>query len=294
MRQTRQVRVPGPRVWDEVMPFAIFLVAALTAASPQPTVGPSPSPQRMLGLIRAAFRAHRPPPPFVTYTLVRTQKTEQGYPDYVESYTYHIWTRTSDRASLGRRVYRGAYRGDPEFQRPAFNESRDPGPPTADVFEPAPLHSHPVEFVPTPEPVETGLRQIGSVSSIGEFDYHVVTAVPDRDMVHLILEPIRDPDRNRLREIWADAKTYELRKLIATDKLFVDRGPVYGVMFTITMGMLDGRPVVTDLHGTVGDGYVGDGQIVDYQFRDIAFPATLPDWYFDPHTYGQHAASLPI
>jgi hypothetical protein len=118
--------------------------------------------------------------------------------------------------------------------------------------------------------------------------------VPDRDMVHLILEPIRDPDRNRLREIWADAKTYELRKLIATDKLFVDRGPVYGVMFTITMGMLDGRPVVTDLHGTVGDGYVGDGQIVDYQFRDIAFPATLPDWYFDPHTYGQHAASLPI
>ncbi len=85
-------------------------------------------------MIRSAFRAHRPPPPYVTYTLERVQKIEQGYPDYVNSYTYHLWCRSADRACLARKVFRDTYRGDPEFQRPAFNEDRDPGPPTADLF----------------------------------------------------------------------------------------------------------------------------------------------------------------
>jgi hypothetical protein len=276
------------------MPFPFILAAALAGATPQPSAEPTPTPQKVLALIRATFRTHRPPPPFVQYTLTRTQKTEQGYPDYVESYTYHIWERNSDRAAMGRRVYRGAYRGDPEFQRPAFNSDRDPGPPTADVFEPAPVHPQPIEFVPTPEPAATPLRVIGSVSTVGEFDYHVVSLDYQRDMVHLILEPVRDPERNRIREIWADAKTYEMRKLIATDKLFVEHGPVYGVMFTLTMGNLDGIPVVTDIHGTVGDGYVGDGQIVDYAFRDITFPKDLPDWYFNARQFAQHTPQLPI
>jgi hypothetical protein len=38
------------------------------------------------------------------------------------------------------------------------------------------------------------------------------------------LTPIRDPDRNRLRELFADKATYELRKVVAVDKLFVDAG----------------------------------------------------------------------
>ena len=29
----------------------------------------------------------------------------------------------------------------------------------------------------------------------------------------------------------------------------------------------------------VGDGYNDDGREVDFYFRDISFPATLPDWY---------------
>ena len=133
----------------------------------------SPSPQRMLGLIRAKFRSHRPPPPYETYTLVRFQLTDHGDTDYVESYTYHVWERNFDRAALGRKVFRDFARGPLEFQRPAFNEARDPGPPTADVFESAPLHPHPVEFVPTPEPSGTAPPEIGAVTTIGEFDYVV-------------------------------------------------------------------------------------------------------------------------
>jgi hypothetical protein len=279
------------------MPMVLaFLLGAALAATPAPAPEPTatpPSPERVLGYVRAAFRAHRPPPPFVTYTLVRAQKTEQGYPDYVESYTYHIYCRTSDRASLARRVYRDTYRGDPEFQRPAFNEERDPGPPTADLFEPAPIKSHPISFVPTPEPTREELRQIGTVKTIGEFDYKVVAMERTDEQIHLSIVPTRDVLRNRLRELWVDAKTYELQKVVATDRLFVQNGPIYGVTFTITLKMLQGFPIVTDIHGVIGDNYHGDGETVDFQFRDVAFPATLPDWYFDARAYGQHLAEMP-
>jgi len=259
-------------------------------AAPVPIGGePSPTPQRVLGLIRAQFRSHRPPPPFETYTLVRSQKATNGFPDLAESYTVHIWVRNSDRAALTRYVYRDDYRGPLTFDRPAFNEARDPGPPTADVFEPAPARPHPVSDAYTPEPNYTPLPVIGGVKAIVESDYHVDSLEVEGDQVHLHITPIRDIERNRLREIFADRKTLEIRKLIATDKLFVEQGAVYPVIFTITMGVVQGHPVVTDLHGVVGGGYNGDGQEVDYKFTDIAFPKALPDWYFNPRTYAQHA-----
>jgi hypothetical protein len=274
--------------------LSTLLLALLASAAPLPSPSPALGPERILGLIRATFRAHRPPPPYVTYTLTRAQLTDQGFPDYVESYTYHIWCRSSDRAALARKVFRDTARGPLEFQRPAFNEPRDPGPPTADLFEPAPLHPHPLEFVPTPEPAQTTLPTIATVIRVGEFDYRVVALKDEGPMLHLTIEPTRDPERNRLREIWADAKTYELRKLVATDKLFVEHDRVYGVTFTIALGTLQGYPVVTDIHGKVGDNYSGDGEDVDFHFRDVAFPASLPAWYFDPHAYGAHQSDAPL
>ncbi len=268
--------------------LALVMLAAAVAV-PTPTAAPTPTPQRVLGLIRAQFRSHRPPPPYETYTLVRSQKATNGFPDFANSYTKHIWVRNVDRAALTRMVFRDEARGDLVFDRPAFNEARDPGPPTADVFEPAPARPHPIEEVPTPEPNYTPLPVIGGVRTIIESDYKVETLEVEGDQLHLHIYPIRDIERNRLREVFCDRKTYELRKLIATDKLFLDKGPVYPVTFTITMGVVQGVPVVTDIHGVVGGGYNDDGKDVDYQFRDITFPKALPDWYFNPRQYAQHA-----
>ena len=272
-----------------LMPAPVQVAAAPAAAAPTAAAEPSPTPQRMLGLIRAQFRSHRPPPPFETYTLVRAQKATNGYPDLAESYTVHVWVRNSDRAALTRFVYRDEARGPLTFDRPAFNEARDPGPPTADVFEPAPARPHPVSEAYTPEPSYTPLPVIGGVRALIESDYHVDALAVEGDEVHLSITPIRDVDRNRLREVYADKKTLELRKLIATDKLFVQKGPVYPVTFTITMGVVRGIPVVTDIHGVVGGGYNDDGKDVDYKFTDITFPKSIPDWYFNPRTYAEHS-----
>jgi hypothetical protein len=276
---------------------SVILAAALALAAPpsaKPTPAPvaeaepTPSPQRYLGLIRAQFRTHRPPPAFETYTVTRAQKATNGYPDFANSYTRHIWVRNADRAALTRFVYRDDARGPLSFDRPAFNEARDPGPPTFDVFEPAPARPHPVSEVPTPEPHYTPLPVIGGVRTIIESDYRVDALAIEGDEMHLTIYPIRDVERNRLREVYVDRKTLELHKLIATDKLFVERGPVYPVTFTITMGIVDGVPVVTEIHGVVGGGYNDDGKDVDFRFTDITFPKSLPEWYFDARTYASH------
>ena len=95
---------------------------------PTATPIPLPSPDRLLYQIRRQFRSHRPPPPYVTYTLVRKQTLDDGYPDLLNSYTYHIWCRTYDRAALGRRVYHGSARGTLEFLRPVLQRTVGSGP----------------------------------------------------------------------------------------------------------------------------------------------------------------------
>ena len=282
------------------MPFLLILAFLVAVVAAEPTPEPL-TPQQTLSVIRFQFRTHRPPPAYVQYTENRSQKDDHGFIDYVGTYTVHYWCRTTDRSALKRLVYRANYRGPLQWERVSFNEIVDPGPPTADVFEPAPAKPRPPEFVPTPE-AQAPLKTIGQVAVSGEFDYRVVSMETVGKDVHLVITPTRDPDRNRLREIWADKDTYELKKLVATDKLFSadGRGPIYGVKFTVIMGWLEGHLIVTDIHGLVGanlgnpnDDYSGDGKTVDFTFRDVKFPASLPEWYFDKRAYAQHVAEAP-
>jgi hypothetical protein len=271
--------------------FALVTPAPLATPAPAYT----PSPQRLLGLIRAKFRSHRPPPAYIAYTMSRKQNTDRGFPDFAESYTYHIWVRNLDRAALGRKVLIAPAMGFPEFMRPAFNEDRDPGPPTADLFEPAPRKPRPVSEVPTPEPQATQYKQIGSVTVTGEYDYYVDNVAVEGNLDHLTLRPIRDPERNRLREVYVDKNTLELVRLVTHDRLFDENvNKIYSALFDIKISMLTGVPVVTSIHGIVGDGYDGDGKVVDYTYSNITFPETLPAWYFDARSYAQHEAELPL
>lgn len=249
------------------------------------------SPDDLLAAIRNRFRSHRPPPPYEVYTIVRKQETNYGYPDYANSYTDHVWYRSYDHAALERRETELGDVGQMRFERPLFNAATDPGPPTADVFEPAPLHTLAPDFVPTPEASTPPV--IVTVRARGEFDYRVTDVLREGDELHLKLQPRRQPDRNRLRELWVDAKTLDLRKLVATDKLFVERGPVYPVLFTITFEMYQTIPVITHIHGVVYGGYDGDGQTVDYEFANLKFPLKLPDWYFNARDYAQHLSEAP-
>jgi len=280
------------------------------AADPQPTLPPytSLAPIRVLGYIRRVYREHRPPPTYETYTLVRKEDTNYGYPDPLGTYTKHYWVRNTDRAALVRMVYRDDYDGDMTFDRPALNQPRDPGPPTADLFEPA--HPQPINVVPTPEPTAAPLKTIGSVVAIGESDYRVPKMTVEGSELHLVLEPRRDPERNVLREIWVDKDSYMLKKVIAHDSMFVEQGHTYPMKVTYVLGYLDGYVVITHIDAVVlprqervggefqeisdfGD-ETGDADSLVIDFKDIMFPKQLPDWYFDPKAYGSHLAEAPL
>lgn len=277
--------------------FGLALVAAApdavrtraVAAQLAPT--PLPSPEDLLAMIRNKFRSHRPPPPFEVYSISRKQNTNYGYPDYANTYTDYVWYRSYDHGALERQVTNLGDVGPMSFLRPMFNQATDPGPPTADVFEPAPLHTLAPDFVPTPE--ASLPPTIAVVRAKGEFDYRVTSVRREGDELHLSLQPRRQPDRNRLRELWVDANTLELKKLVATDKLFVERGPIYPVLFTVNFSMLEGVPIITHIHGVVYGNYDGDGQIVDYDFTGTHFPQSLPTWYFNAREYAQHMGEAP-
>ena len=286
--------------------LGIGIAVAPSGAAPRPanvaTPIPLPSPELLLYQIRRQFRSHRPPPPYVTYTLIRKQTLDDGYPDLLDSYTYHIWCRTYDRAALGRRVYRGSSRGTLEFLRPSFNEPWDPGPPTADLFEPAPAHPHnnPREFVPTPEPSASLPPVIATVTALGEFDYRVTRVADEGDLIHVSLVRDAIPTATACASSTSITRRSRRRKSsrpTSSTKRTAAR-KVYPRLFTVTLGWMNNMPIVTHIHGTptyqADADYLGRDATVDYDFNDITFPPSLPDWYFDPRSYAAHVNDAPL
>ncbi|MDB5069397.1 MAG: hypothetical protein JWM87_508, partial [Candidatus Eremiobacteraeota bacterium] len=88
------------------MTFVLW-AAAPFAETPAPAAAETASAQQAFDLIRERFRSHRPPPPFVSYMLMRTNFTLTGGVDPNNSYTKHLWVRTSDGAALSRMVLDG-------------------------------------------------------------------------------------------------------------------------------------------------------------------------------------------
>lgn len=228
--------------------------------------------QELFHAIYATFVAE-PRPAYVSYTLRRSQETPDGLPNLEWSYTYRVWCRTSDDAALERRVFRGQA-GPPKFAKVVFDEASDPGPPTADVFNLPPLDA-PSAVASAPETLKT----IASVRSAARPVYDVVFMQRDGNSWHLRVRPRYNPERYRLRELWADATTYELQKAVVADKLFTEGGRVFDQLDTLTMSMIDGFPVITHIHARAdfNTDTPPDGVDIDYDFSEITFPAAVPE-----------------
>jgi hypothetical protein len=286
---------------------ALAVALACAAQSPAPVQAPL-SGDQILARVKAVFRSY-PRPPFVAYTLVR-RDTHNGTPDFENSYTLKIWCRTSDRSALARRAWNGKTYGELQNITVMFDREVDPGPPTADMFEkrlfgatgaridaPAAQPDAPKAPAPnaggpnggTPEP-ESSLPEIGRVSAL-DGDYRAVRVARDGELLHLWLVPKSDPERNRLDEIWVDARSYDLRRARVRDHLYLGFGgqsleDEFDVRFTPGPG---GLPLIATIHGQTKYGQFE----TDYTFKDVTFPDALPDWYFLPRTYGLHRDQAP-
>ncbi len=272
---------------------ALGLVSALAA---QPIVAANasdvpPDAYAILAHVRAERRLSERPP-FVAYTLIR-RDTFEGAPDFANSYTLRIWCRTVDSAALSRRVFGSHARGNAEFIVPAFDKPIDPGPPTADLLDVI------REDQASPAPAASGaLPVIGSVATAIETNYDVSVAGVSGTDVHLRLRARRDPDRNRLTDLFVDRDSYAIDRAVAHDHLY-KQGQSVPERFEIVFGVQGDVAVIRSIHGQTDYSELAARSSeplheVDYRFEDITFPSVLPAWYFEPAEYGAHRAELPV
>jgi hypothetical protein len=278
--------------------LAACACALAFAAAPLPVWADDPLPTGDAILARAKATFHGSVrPPFVSYTLVREEQIN-GRPDLADTYTLRVWCRASDRAALVRSVQSGVANGPLRFVRPAFNQPLDPGPPTADIFERGEFSSRAIP-PPTPSPPPgqyDDLRTLAAVEIHGETDYRVEGFEVEGASYRLHLVARREPERNRLRELWVDRSTFELERAIATDTLF-SGGERIPEAFDMSFEMRDGVPVIRTIRMHTGEGSAAGRPALDhrgeYRFEEIAFPASLPDWYFKPALYGPKFDQAP-
>jgi hypothetical protein len=255
--------------------MTVLIAAAITGAS-------------LLSQIVDAY-AERPRAPFVSYTIRREQSTPDGLPDLEWPYIYRVWYRLSDSTALERRLFNG-HPGGLHFTHVSFNGPWDPGPPTADVFglSGAIATTHPA--------TDSAYRTIASVVASGGPAYQATSVDLENGQWHLRVQPLHVPGTYILREVWADAATLELRKAVVADKLFIEAGPIYEQLDTMTFALVNGRETIAHIHARANfnNDPGGDGLDVDYDFSDVTFPASLPDWYFQQASYGAHMSEAPL
>ena len=138
---------------------------------------------------------------------------------------------------------------------------------------------------PSPAPV------IGRVAVTGgDYDVTLVgrEALDGADVYHLSLRPLRDPFQNRVRDLWVDAKSFDVRKLV-TDGIFT-RGPATTVPWTVTFVQLHGhwfiRQEVTTATVRITSHVFGGStayQGVNYTFGLYEYPGLIPDLEFIPY-----------
>lgn len=129
---------------------------------------------------------------------------------------------------------------------------------------------------------------IGRIAVSGA-DYDVTLlgeeTIDDNPVYHLSLTPRDDPERNRVRELWVDEKTFEVRKLVS-DGIF-DEGPATTVPWTVTFIDLHGwwfirtETTTATLHGPnhfVFGGTTYEG--VNYTFGRYEYPGLISDYEF--------------
>jgi hypothetical protein len=281
---------------------AAAVALACIAQSPEPSA--QLTGDQVLARAKAVFRAY-PRPPFVAYTLVRRDR-HNGAPDFENSYTLKLWCRTSDRSALARKAWRGKAYGELENQTVMFDKAVDPGPPTADMFEkrlfgatgarrdapPVPATA-PADARAGPDTAPAAAETLPEIGRVGarDGDYRVARMARDGELIHLWLEPKSDAERNRLDEMWVDARTYDLRRARVRDHLYFGiTGQSIDEEFDVrfTPGPA-GLPLITSIHGQTRYAQFE----TDYTFTDVTFPAELPPWYFEPRLYGAHRSDAP-
>lgn len=135
-----------------------------------------------------------------------------------------------------------------------------------------------------PSPEASGFREITRVETSVR-DYRITREadeiVAGANTIHLHLEPLRDPQFNRLRDLWLDPQTY--RTVQTNVQGLLDGKPYDGVLWTVHYVLVDGRQYIQQVVADEPLRFGIDTVIpkFEFDFVDYHFPKSVPQFTFD-------------
>ena len=136
-----------------------------------------------------------------------------------------------------------------------------------------------------PSPQPSPMRVIASVVAIESPPYQIAdlgdTAIDDRPVYHLGLNPTHDPQRNVLRQIWVDKTTFLPVRYVAL-RTVLDAPEPFIYAITVDSAVIDDHLVNVDAEGLSQDG------LGRWRVFQISFPDSEPDWVFNPAQWPRH------
>jgi len=266
---------------------AIMLaMLASTAVIADPT--PTPDAVTILHKAEAAARAN-PDPPYTVYDMHEIF-IHHGH-QY--AYDYHVWYRSDGKALMQNVVADRSGHHEQHFGYPF------PFAPDINILlyaTPPPAAAPVVTATPAPAASGATAPQLISVQAITANRFYTVTLVGLEDyqghsVYHLALTPGPNVDQKAhpWRDLWVDTQTFEVWKAHAYGCCSI------GLATGTIEGTAEFEPVGQYWLLAHASGY-GEGHIAfisdsgqyEYFFSGFDFPASLPDWYFDPDLFRHH------
>jgi hypothetical protein len=265
--------------------------------SPSPSPSPSPTQPILLGvpslsadqiMINAekATRLHAKPN-FITYQMHEVFVHHGSR----QEFDYRIWYRY-DGAGLMQLTSKDRYgRAETHFGYPF------PSSPDNDILlyaTPDPALTPPPTLPPTP--LVSGATMppvINREPVVGDRYYSVKLAGVEiynaKPVYHLTMHALRDERAHPWKDLWIDMTTFDVWKAHANAS--GSQGPAQGNLDATVEFAPVGQYWLVQT--AVGDGALhlgpfGDSGHYEYEFYDFGFPASIPDWYFDPKQFKKH------
>jgi hypothetical protein len=110
--------------------------------------------------------------------------------------------------------------------------------------------------------------------------YHVVLADTTGNVAHLTLTPLRDPFRNRLRELWVETDTGIVRQAIVAG--VGDRSPIADGKFRITFMQVQGGTYISKIESITPIHFGDDDDVSDltFTFENLVLTSDSPKYRF--------------
>jgi hypothetical protein len=110
------------------------------------------------------------------------------------------------------------------------------------------------------------------------YNVRLIEMLDDGKTYHLGLTPLKDPGKNRLREMWVSAQTYITQKILIAQN-FASK-PYTDVPWLVTFKQIDGGPYISEerAQGALDFGDGGSLEDVTITFDEIKSASTLPPY----------------